>query len=85
MDTVTIISEKIDTDKEIESNLASKRFEFRIMCAMPFAMISYVRFSSPGYFQALYRNLFGVVVMTFVLGMIACTYWIAKRILRIEV
>jgi len=85
MDIVTVISEKIDTEREIESSLAAKRFEFRIMCIMPFAMISYVRISSPGYFQILYHNLFGVILMTFVLGMILCTYMLAKKIINIEV
>lgn len=85
MDTVMIISEKIDTDKEIESNLAAKRFEFRIMFIMPFAMISYVRLSSPGYFEALYKNLFGVMLMTFVLVMMVCAYKIAKKTIEIQV
>jgi tight adherence protein B len=85
MDTSLIISEKIDTEKEIESSLAAKRFEFRIMCMMPFMMMSYVRLSSPDYFSTLYHTFFGVVTMSVVLIMMSITYLLAKTIIQIKV
>ena len=39
---VKIISEKIDTEKEIHTMLASKKLEFEIMCAVPFVIILYM-------------------------------------------
>ena len=40
---VKIISEKIDTEKEIQTMLASKKLEFDIMCAVPFVIILYMK------------------------------------------
>ena len=42
-DAVKIISGKIDTEKEIQTMIASKKMEFDIMCAVPFAIILYMK------------------------------------------
>lgn len=85
MDTVEIISRKIQTEKEIENHLAGKKFEFRIMCATPFAIIAYVRLSSPGYFNPLYHNLTGILIMVIVLFCIFGAYEIGKKVISIDV
>ena len=38
---VRLISERIDTEKEIRTMIASQKLEFDIMCAVPFAIILY--------------------------------------------
>ena len=40
---VRVISEKIDTEKEIQTMLASKKLEFDIMCAVPLVIILYMK------------------------------------------
>lgn len=85
MDSVEIISEKIQTEKEIEQNLAGKKFEFRIMCLAPVAIIAYVRLSSPGYFDSLYHNLLGVGIMSCVILAIVGAYGVGRKLIRIEV
>lgn len=79
------IGEKIDIKREIQTVMAAKKFEFRIMCAIPFAMICYLKLSFPSFLQVLYGNVFGVVVMTICLGVYVFALEMGKRIVEIEV
>lgn len=85
MNVVEIISERIQTEKEIENILAGKKYEFRIMCMAPFVIIGYVKLTSPGYFDVLYHNAMGVCVMTAVIFLIFGAYEIGKRLISIEI
>jgi len=83
--TVMQIGEKIDVKKEIDVILASKKYEFRIMCVIPYVMIMYMQLSFPEFMEALYGNLVGSGVMTVCLGIYIAAYVIGVRLIRIEV
>lgn len=59
-----IISQRLESEQEIQTLLASKRMEQRIMNVMPFAMVLYLDFANPGYFDVLFHNLTGVILMS---------------------
>lgn len=82
---VSDIREKIETESEIQTMLAAKKMEFRIMCLIPFGIIWYMRFSFPEFMNILYGNLLGVCLMTICLGIYIGAYVIGKRIISIEV
>lgn len=82
---VRLISEKIDTEKEIRTMLASQKLEFDIMCAAPFAIILYMKATFGEFLDALYGNAAGICVMTVCLFLYAAAYRIGKKIIRIEV
>ena len=42
-DAVKVISEKMETEKEIQTMIASKKLEFEIMSMIPFGMIGYMK------------------------------------------
>ena len=63
-DAASRIAAKIDSEREIETALAAKRYEQRIMSIMPAGIILYVSLTSPGYFDVLYTTVFGMLVMT---------------------
>ena len=69
-----MIQRQVDTKEEILTRTAGRRMEQNIMNVMPFGIITYVGISNKGYFDMLYHNLFGVVVMTVCLAvyMVAC-------------
>ncbi len=50
--------------QEIEDGLAGRKFEAKIMECIPFVLVLYVELGSPGFFNGLYGNTFGSVVMT---------------------
>lgn len=83
--TVRIISDKIDTEKEIETMIASRKLEFNIMCAVPFAIILYMKLTFGEFLSVLYGNPAGAVVMTVCLGIYLGAYRFGRRIICIEV
>lgn len=83
--TATQIAAKIDVKREIDIILASKKYEFRIMCVIPYAMIMYMQISFPEFTEALYGNAIGIGVMTVCLGVYMAAYVIGARLIRIEV
>ena len=79
------ICDRLDTKKEIETVMAAKRLEGRIMDMVPCAMILYIDCSSPGFFRCLYHNLFGVIMMTFCLGAYLSAIFLSEKIMSVEV
>lgn len=84
-DTVRQISDKIDVKREIDTLLAAKKYEFRVMSVIPYAIIGYMCFSFPEFMDSLYGNLFGIGVMTVCLGIYMGAYYLGIRMIKIEV
>lgn len=82
---VKIISEKIETEKEIEMMIASEKLEFDIMCAVPFLIILYMKLTFGDFLSVLYGNPAGAAVMTVCACVYVAAYSLGRRIIRIEV
>jgi len=80
-----IISDKIDVEREIETAVAAKSFEQKIMAATPALFIVYLQMSSPGFLTVLYTSLFGRILMSGCLAGYAAAIWLGHRIVAIEV
>lgn len=83
--TAAVIEQKIETDKEIQLMISAKKLEQKIMNMVPFLIIFYIGTTSRGFFDVLYHNLMGVVVMTVCLLFYGAAYLFSKRIVEIEV
>lgn len=83
--TAAVIEQKTETDKEIQLMISAKKMEQKIMNMVPFLIIFYVNSTSKGFFDVLYHNMIGVVIMTVCLGFYAAAYWLSRRIVDIEV
>ena len=83
--TVQQMSEKADIRREIGTIIASKKLEFKVMSAIPFGMICYMKFSFPEFMGILYGNVAGVVIMTICFLGYGIAYEAGKRIVEIEV
>ena len=79
------IGEKIDVKREIDTMMTAKQLEFRIMSAIPFAMILYIRLSFPNFMNVLYGNVLGGIIMSLSLVVYMAAYIFGKRIVEIEV
>lgn len=84
-DTVRQIGDKIDVKREIDTILAAKRYEFRVMSAIPYAIIGYMSLSFPEFMDSLYGNILGIGVMTVCLGIYLAAYYLGVRLIKIEV
>ena len=77
--TARIISDKSDVEREIETSLAAKKYEQRIMSVMPCGIIIYMEAASPGFLDVMYTTTFGFMAMTGCLLVYAgAVYWGAK-------
>jgi tight adherence protein B len=83
--TASIIGDKQEVRREIETVITQKKFENSIMRYMPFLIVVYISITSKGYFDAVYHNLFGWIIMTgaFIVYLFAC-FW-SDKILDIRV
>ena len=84
-DAVKIISGKIDTEKEIQTMIASKKMEFDIMCAVPFAIILYMKLTFGEFLNVLYGNMVGAAIMSLCIFVYMGAYVYGRKIIRIEV
>lgn len=83
--TINIISRKLEVEKEIDVLVSAKRLEARIMNLVPFFIIFYISLTSPGFFDVLYHNPFGIAVMTICMVLYIFSYIISERIVNIAV
>lgn len=79
------IGEKIDMRRDMETVIAAKKMEFRMMTVIPFAMIVYMKISFGEFVRVLYGTPLGVIVMTVALGIYLVAYLVGQKIVEIEV
>lgn len=82
---VVQISEKIDVETEINTLIAGKKLEQKIMSLMPIGICLYLRVGNAGYLDALYGNLIGILIMSLCLMIYAVAFVMAEKIVDIEV
>lgn len=80
--TAELIGKQIELRQEIQTLLSGKRLELTIMRVMPFAILFYIEAANPGYFQVLYHNLKGCLIMTGCLLAYLGAYLLGERILN---
>lgn len=79
------IGDKIDIKREIDTILAAKRYEFRVMAVIPYAIIAYMTLSFPEFMDCLYNNVIGIGVMSICLGIYLAAYALGAKLVEIEV
>ena len=84
-DAVKVISEKMETEKEIQTMIASKKLEFEIMSMIPFGMIGYMKLTFGDFLKVLYGNPAGIIVMSICLALYFTAYIWGKKMIKIEV
>lgn len=80
-----VIRDKVKIQEEIGAMTASRQFEQKIMNLIPFFLVLYIDFSSPGFFDLMYETGAGRGIMTACLVICAAAYVLAGKILSIEV
>lgn len=84
-DTVQMIGDKIEVEREIQTLLASKKLEFHVMCIIPLGMVLYMRMAFPEFLSVLYGGLPGVILMSICLGVYAFAWRMGTKMIQIEV
>lgn len=81
--TSAIIGEKLGTEQEIMVMVAQKRFEARIMMAVPFVFLGFLHAAAPQYLEPLYSG-FGYVLLTAALMLLVLCFWLMNKIMSIR-
>lgn len=83
-ETAEKISEKIEIQREIQTMIAGKKLEARIMNGIPLGMILYFWICSPGFLDCMYQGQ-GRIVMTILLAVYLVAYKWSDSISTIKV
>jgi tight adherence protein B len=81
--TSVIISEKLGTEQEIAVIIAQKRFEGRIMMAVPFVFLAFLGLAAPDYMAPLYGGV-GYLLLTGALLLLILCFWAMAKIMSIQ-
>lgn len=82
---VDTICAKIEVKREIQIAIASKKYEQKVMSVIPIGIIAYIRFTTPHYFDVLYHNVAGVLIMSVCLFIYGFAFLMSEKIMEIEV
>ncbi|MCR5468858.1 MAG: type II secretion system F family protein [Lachnospiraceae bacterium] len=83
--TIKRLEENAYAKQEIESFLADRVLEAKVMCVMPLGIIAILRIQSGNYLAPLYGNIAGIRIMTFLLVIYGIAVFLSFRISKIEV
>lgn len=79
------ICEKIETEREIATVIASKKLEFQVMVWIPMGILIYMRLSFSQFMEILYGNVLGVFIMSVCLVIYIIAYMWGRKIVDIKV
>lgn len=82
---VSQISDKIEIMDTIETALAARRMEQRIMDVIPLFMIAFINITSAEFMASLYHNVLGAGIMTVCLAVYVAAFLWSERMVQIEV
>ena len=80
-----VISEKIEIVEDINTIIAAKKFEHKILSVMPIVMIVILSLTTEDYMQPLFNTILGRLVMTVAIIIMAVGYFISQKIMDIKV
>jgi len=81
--TISIITRRMEMQEDIRMLVAAKKYEQQIMNLVPMGIILYIRLTNRGYFDPLYHNPVGIVIVTAALAVYVGAYFLSEKILEI--
>jgi len=83
--TSSVLQEKIETSRDIQTVIAQKKMEARIMDLVPIGIIMYLQVSSPEFLSGLYGSLVGVIIMSVCLGIYVFAVLFSEKLVDLRV
>lgn len=80
-----IIGDKIDVERDIDTLLAAKKYEQRVLNLIPLFILLYVDLTSSGFLKPLYMGIFGRGIMSLCLMIYFAAFKVSQKIMCIEV
>ena len=82
---VARMTERYETEQQIEIVVAEKKMEQQIMNIMPLGMLAFLQFSAWDYMSVLYHNWFGGICMTIFLVIYLAAIVLSQKILKVKI
>lgn len=82
--TTDILVDKMNIDREIKTLTAQKKFEGKIISAIPLIVVLFLNVFSPDYLMPLYTTAAGRLIMTMALAGIAAAFYMMERLTNIN-
>lgn len=83
--TSSIISEKIEIKRDIETTISGKKFENRVLMAMPIFLVGLLSATAADFMEPVFHTIMGRVVMTFAIVLFMAAFFMGEKIMQIEV
>lgn len=83
--TSALIRSRLDTEEEIGVLISAKKMEQKIMDLVPFLILLYISAASGGFFDVLYHNPAGILIMTGCMGAYLAAFLLSEKIADIRV
>ena len=83
--TTNILGDKMEIKNEIDVLLAQRKFEKKILNAMPIALIFVLSMTAKDYIEPVFTTITGKLVMSAAIGLIAFAWLISEKIMNIDV
>lgn len=75
----------METEREIQTVISARQMEQKIMNIVPFGILLYISAASKGFFDVLYKNVAGIIIMSICMAAYIGAVWLSNRIVDIEV
>lgn len=82
--TTDILVDKMNIEREIKTLTAQKKFEGKIISAIPLIVVLFLNVFSPDYLMPLYTTAAGRLIMTMALAGIAAAFYMMERLTSIN-
>ncbi len=83
--TAQLTQQRMEVEREIQTLLSAKKYEQKVMIWIPFLLFGYMQMSSPGFFDVLYHNAAGVLIMSVCLALYLSACALGERFMDIRV
>lgn len=83
--TALLIGEKIQVKRDIQTILAARKFEQKVMNVVPLFILFYIDVTSPGFFKPMYGNPGGICIMTICLIVYFAAFLLSGKIVAIKI
>ena len=83
--TSNIINDKIEVRQEINTVMAERRFEQKVLNVLPILMVLLISVSAADYMRPVFSTIQGRLIMSASIVLLAAAYFISKKIMDIKI
>lgn len=84
-DSVSLITNKIETQKEIENIYHEKKYEMMIMLFIPILIYAFLSFTANEFLNPIYNSIIGYIVITICFALLILAFLLGEKIMENDI